>query len=143
MEVLSGKFLSFLKNRPAISSHFFYLWQKQPFNYQMCFIRGSRTNRRRSLFKNDRNCPLRTSTKGHLVLSTFNSYSFNFKGGFILPRTCYCLYRAPCQEGEQFLWFLKSDLFPLFIDSSKRNFLLIDVLGKEYFSYSMPNYDSF
>ena len=72
-------------------------------------------NRKRSLFKNHKNCSLRTSTKGHLFI-TFNSYSFNFKGGLHVcnRRTGYCpyrvYYRAPCPGGEQFLWLLKSDL---------------------------------
>ena len=40
--------------------------------------------------------------KGRLF-RTFNSYSFNFKGGLCNRRTGYCLYRAPCPGGEQFL----------------------------------------
>ena len=65
-------------------------------------------NRKRSFFKNHRNCLLRTSTKGCLF-RTFNSYSFSFKGGLYNRRTGY----YPCPGGEQFLWFLKNDLLRL------------------------------
>ena len=61
-------------------------------------------NRKRSLFKNHRNCSLRTSTKGRLF-RTFNSYSFNFKGRLCNRRTGYCPYRALCPGGEQSLRF--------------------------------------
>ena len=44
------------------------------------------------------------------LFRTFNSYSFNFKGGLCNCRTGYCPYRAPCPGGEQFLWFLKNYL---------------------------------
>ena len=66
-------------------------------------------NCKRSLFKNHRNCSLRTSTKCHLF-RTFNSNLFNFKGGLCNRRTGYCPCRAPCPGGEQFLWFKKNDL---------------------------------
>ena len=49
-------------------------------------------NRKRSFFKNHRNCSLRTSTKGR-PFWTFNSYSFNFNGGLCNRRTGFC----PCQ----------------------------------------------
>ena len=84
-------------------------------------------NSKRSFFLNHRNCSLRTSMKGRLF-RTFNSHSFNFKGGLCNRRTGYCLCRAPCPGGEQFLWFLKNDLLRfrlifLFLDSSKHLFL--------------------
>ena len=93
-------------------------------------------NRKRSLFKNHRNCSLRTSTKGRLF-RTFTSYSFNFKGGLCNRCTGYCPYQAPCPGGEQLLWFLKNDLLRFHLisflfDWSKHNFL--DMLGKEYYS---------
>ena len=47
--------------------------------------------------------------KGRLF-RTFNSYSFNFKGGICNRCTGYCPYGAPRPGGEQFLWFLKNDL---------------------------------
>ena len=47
--------------------------------------------------------------KGRLF-RTFNSDSFNFKGGLCNRRTGYCPYRAPCPGGEQFPWFLKNYL---------------------------------
>ena len=80
----------------------------------------------RSLFKNHRNCSLRTSTKGRLF-RTFNSYSFNFKGGLCNRRTGYCPYRAACPGSEQIMWLLKNDLlrfYPILFsfDSSKRKF---------------------
>ena len=87
-----------------------------------------RWNCKRSLFKNHRNCSLRTSTKGRLF-RTFNSYSFNIKGGLCNRRTGYCSCRAPCPGGEQYLWFLINDLLRfhlilLFFDSIKHVFFL-------------------
>ena len=88
--------------------------------------RKMRWYRKRSLFKNHRNCSLRTSAKGRLF-RTFNSYSCNFKGGLCNRRTGYCPYRAQCPRGElQFLWFLKKwplalSITSFLFDSSKRN----------------------
>ena len=79
-------------------------------------------NRKRSLFKNHKHCSLRTSTKGRLF-RTFNSSSFNFKGGLCNRHTGYCPYRAPCPGSEQFLWFLKNDLlrFHLIVLAEQRS----------------------
>ena len=61
--------------------------------------RKMRWNCKRSLFKNHRNCLLRTSTKGRLF-RTFNSYSFNFKGGLCNRRTGYRPYAYDVTEGR-------------------------------------------
>ena len=65
--------------------------------------RKMRWNFKRSLFKNRRNCLLRTSTKGRLFRT------FNFKGGLCNRRTGYCPCRALCLGGKRFLWILKND----------------------------------
>ena len=88
--------------------------------------RKIRWNRKGSFFKNHRNCSLRTSAKGRLF-RTFNSYSFNYKGGLCNCHTGYCPCWAPCPRDEQILWFLEYDLLrvhliSLFFDSSKRLF---------------------
>ena len=44
------------------------------------------------------------------LFRTFNSYSFNFNGGFRKRRTGYCLFRTPSPRGKQFLWFFLIDL---------------------------------
>ena len=91
-------------------------------------------NCRRSFYKNHRNCSLRISTKGRLF-RTFNSYSFNFKGGLYNRRTGYCPCRAPCPGGEQFLWFWN---WPLVISPYfalywlNQTFDFWDKIGKEY-----------
>ena len=83
-------------------------------------------NCKRSLFKIHRNCSLRTCTKGRLF-RTFNSYSFNFKGGLCNHRTGYCPYRAQSWEASSFcdFWKITSCDFTYLIlfDSSKRKFL--------------------
>ena len=71
-------------------------------------------NCQRSLFKNLRNCSLRTSAKGCLF-RIFNSNSFNFKGGLCNRCIGYCTYRAPCLRGKQFLWFLKNYLLQFYL----------------------------
>ena len=83
------------------------------------------------IFKNHRNCSLRTSRKGHLF-RTFNSYSLNFNGGLCTcnPASGFCLCYIPCPGGEQFLWFFKNDLLQfhcilLLFDSSQHLFLLL------------------
>ena len=78
-------------------------------------------NRKRSSFKNPQKCSLRMFTKGRLFRS------FDFNGGLCNRCTGYCPCRTPCSGGEQFLWFLKNDLFwfhciILLFDSSKRLF---------------------
>ena len=73
-----------------------------------------------------------------ILLKKKKSYSFNFKGGLCNRRAGYCPYRAPCPEGEQFLWFLKNALLwfhlILFFFLLTQSYILLDVLGEEYYS---------
>ena len=101
--------------------------------------RKTRWYRNRSLFINHRNISLKTSTKGRLF-RTFNSYSFNFKGGLCNCRTGYFPYRALCPGDEQFLWFFSKmtfcdfTLFYSFLTKANIHVILLDVLGKEFYS---------
>ena len=78
-------------------------------NQRVAFVKKEKNVVKLLFFKHHRNCSLRTSTKGRLF-RTFNSYSFNFKGGLCDRRTGYCPCWASCPGGEQFLWYLKNYL---------------------------------
>ena len=99
-------------------------------------------NRKRSFFKNHRNCSLRTSMKGRLF-KTFNSYSFNFIGGLCNRRTGYYLCRALWPGDKQFLWFFLSDLLrfhPILLFWLDQTLFFWDVLGKECCSKAASKY---
>ena len=99
-------------------------------NQRIAFVKKEKNamKSQRVIFQKSQKLLAENLRKGRLF-RTFNSYSFNFKGGLCnrRSRTGYCPYRAPCPRGEQILWFLKNDplrfhLILLFFDSSKRLF---------------------
>ena len=66
--------------------------------------RKIRGNRKRSVFKNHRNCSLRTATKGRLFINFNYSFSLNFNDRLRNRRTGFCLWQTLHPGGEQFLW---------------------------------------
>ena len=97
--------------------------------------RKMRWNRKRSSFKNHRNCSLKTSTKGRLF-RTFNSYSFNFNGRFNI---------CNCHTGfvvANFFDFFRNYLLwfhCIFLKQTQAHLCVLDVLDKEYSAYLYPN----
>ena len=112
-----------------------------------CFCRNGEKwgNRKRSVFKNHRNCSLRTTTKGRLF-KTFNSYSLNINDRLHNRRTGFCLWQTWRPGGEEFLWFLKNDLLQFHrifsILAQVHLFVLLKRSIKAYLCPNMINFDA-
>ena len=87
-------------------------------------------------------------TENHHKKPLVQNNSFSFNGGLYNRHTGFCPYRTPFLRGEQFLWLKKKKKitfcnFPAFYSLlTQANIFFWDVLGKEYYSLSVPNYES-
>ena len=101
---------------------------------------GKKEGKKKNIFKNYRNCSLRTSKKGHLF-RTFKSYSFNFNGGLCNRRIGFCLCQILCSEGKQFCDFFKNYLMRFHFTPANKCFEMC--LVRSSIPYFVPNYESF